>query len=184
LARARDSVKATRRAAPPTAGTAPTYVFVPTHPAQSQRVSGDASSFRWGFGLMFGTLCAVVAFIVLSCMGLGFLAEATKGGSGNAKPAARPAASTPLPVSQRIPASSVLGDDGKLRLEVSNVGESSERRIVVLVESKRVSGHAVRVTFDHLGAGESAEAVVESAVLQRDAQQGMLPAVRVVEPEQ
>ena len=187
LARARDHVRVARREPPPppVAQQQPNYVFMPmTPPTPPQRVSGDASAFRWGFGLMFGALCAVVAFFFLSCLGIRLLIEASTAGKSKSPPPPTPARRTEVAPQRKLVASPVLGADNKLRLEVANISSADIARVIVVVESRRVDGHAVRLTFQNVAAGQTASAVIESAILQRDAAEGTLPSAKVVEPAQ
>ena len=184
LARARDRVRVTRREPPPPiAHQQPSYVFMPVPPPPPpQRVSGDASAFRWGFGLMFGALCAIVAFFFLSCLGIRLLIEASDAAKSSSPPTPVPSRRTEVAPARRLVASPVVAADNTLNVELANVSSADVPRVVVVVESTRVSGHAVRLTFQNVRAGQTVAAVVESAVLQRDAAEGVMPKVQIVEP--
>jgi len=181
LARARDRVRVTRHNTPqtPPPQQQPVYVFVPPSP-HPQRVSGDASSFRWGFGLTFGSLCAVALFMVLSCMGLGMLIRGTTG-TPAPNPSPSGGAPTGLPSPQQLTVKPVFGSNRKLELHVTNPRSETAPRVVVLLRSSRVSSYSVRLTFTNIPAGKTATALVDSDVLQREAAQGMFPTATIVE---
>jgi hypothetical protein len=179
LARANESRRVSARRVTPSSPPpiAQPVVFVPVH--GGQRVSGDASSFRWGFGLMFGALCAVVVFIILGCLGLRFLVEAaSSSGSPSKTPAAPPAVA---PSGTTLTAKPIIGGDGKLQIELHNDTSHAVTRAVVLVSSQTLPNVSVRITFTDVPAGESTAVVVQSRTLQDDARASRLPDVRIVE---